>query len=597
MADSDFEPAAENESYKYNFLKGNYAEMRRELATYDWEKLFSGKSVEEMYHILLSILLELIDKYVPKMKRVLKKRQPKWINKEVRDKIKAKERAWKRLKRRKTPRRVEEYRQIRNLTTNIVKQAKKVFIKKLCKDIKVNPKHFWSYIRSKTALKENVFRIRNERGELTSNDQETAEVFNKSFQSVFVIEDRQNVPEPTVNFGGNLLEDIDVNLGTIEKLLKNINVNKAMGPDGLHPRCLNECSKELAMPVRLIVRKSLDTGSVPNIWLIAAVCPIFKKGDKLEPLNYRPVSLTCVLCKICEIVIRQSIVSHMETNELISDSQHGFRERRSTLTNLLVYTEALTEAMDQQIPVDVNYLDCRKAFDTVPHERLLKKLEANGIRGKVLNWIRAFLAGREQYVEIRGSRSRNLNVTSGVPQGSVLGPVLFLIYINDLVDQLECPVLLFADDAKIYKEIVSEESYQAMQRDLERLERWSSQWLLKFNPDKCTTMHLGHRNPKYEYSIDNKNLKETNLEKDLGVHISSDLKPEKHISLIVAKANRMVGLIKRNFGDLDIESCKVLYCSLVRPHLEYAVQCWSPYYRKDINEIEKVQRRMSRLVP
>ena len=122
----------------------------------------------------------------------------------------------------------------------------------------------------------------------------------------------------------------------------------------------------------------------------------------------------------------------------------------------------------------------------------------------------------------------------------------------------KCPVLLFADDVKIYKEIVSAESYQALQRDLEKLDIWSNRGLLKFNPEKCTTMHLGHRNPKYVYQLDNEDLKETSLEKDLGVHISSDLKPEKHISSIASKGNKMVGLFKRNFGDLDIESCKTL---------------------------------------
>ena len=597
MIECDYMQEEEYETYKYNFHKGNYTEIRRELTSYDWILLFEGKTVEEMYRILLTILLELIEKYVPKIKCVQRKRQPKWITREVRDKIRAKERAWKRLRRRKTPRRVEEYRHLRNMTTSVVRQAKKAFIKALCKDIKINPKHFWSFIRSRTTIKDKVLRIRNERGELTKDDKETAEVFNKSFQGVFVTEDKDNVPRLTVNYDGEILQDIEIDIEKVENLLSNININKAMGPDGLHPRCLKECRKELALPVFLIVRRSLDTGAVPILWKIAAVCPIFKKGDKLDPLNYRPVSLTCVLCKICEIIIRERIMKHLEEKELITDSQHGFREKRSTLTNLLIYMEALTDAMDQQIPVDINYLDCRKAFDTVPHERLLRKLEANGIRGKILEWIRAFLSGREQYVEIRGNKSNNLSVTSGVPQGSVLGPVLFLVYINDLVDKLECPVLLFADDAKIYKEIVSVESYQAMQRDLERLEEWSNKWLLKFNPEKCTTMHIGHRNPKYVYQIDNNELRDSSLEKDLGVNVSDDLKPAKHISIVAAKGNRMVGLIKRNFGDLDIESCKTLYCSLVRPHLEYAVQSWAPYYKKDINELEKVQRRMTRLVP
>ena len=287
----------------------------------------------------------------------------------------------------------------------------------------------------------------------------------------------------------------------------------------------------------------------------------------------------------------------MEDNNLITESQHGFRYKRSTLTNLLVYMEIVTTAMDQQIPVDVNYLDCQKAFDTVPHARLLKKLEAYGVKGKILGWIKAFLTGREQYVEIRGTKSNKMKVTSGVPQGSVLGPVLFLVYINDLVTDLECPTLLFADDAKILKEIKTDEDIQAMQRDLVRLQEWSKKWLLDFNAEKCVTMHMGHRNPGYVYNLNGKPLEESVLEKDLGVHVSSDLKPAGHVGVAAAKGNRMVGLIRRNFPDLDMGSGRVLYCSLVRPHLEYAVQSWSPYFQRDVDIIEKVQRRATRLVP
>ena len=284
-------------------------------------------------------------------------------------------------------------------------------------------------------------------------------------------------------------------------------------------------------------------------------------------------------------------------NRLLSDKQHGFRQKRSTLTNLLQYMEILTEAMDQQIPVDINYMDCRKAFDTVPHRRLLKKLFAYGVRGEVLAWIRDFLSHRQQIVEVRGEVSEKLAVTSGVPQGSVLGPVLLLIYINDLVEQLECPSLLFADDAKVFVKIMSEEDIKAMERDLKRLEHWSRLWLLEFNPDKCSTMHMGHRNPKVTYTLYGQELKTSKVEKDLGVLVSDDLKPGKHIGGVVARANRMVGLIRRTFSYIDKEMCRTLYCTLVRPHLEYAVQSWSPFYRKDINELEKVQRRMTKLVP
>lgn len=596
LLDTDLDDVDGAQQLRYNFHKANYAEIRRELEEVNWNELFRNKEVEEMYQILVNILCDLIDKYVPKIVCNLARKKHKWMTSEVRNKIKEKEKAWKRLRARKTTRRAEEYKRIRNATTCMIRQAKKAFVKKLCKDIKVNPKHFWSYVRDRTTLKEKVLRVRNGNGVTTQSDLETANVMNSAFQSVFINEDDE-IPEFDVGYRGPGIENVEFDLDTVKELLKKTNGNKAKGPDGIHPRLLRECSSELAVPVSLIIRKSLDLGLVPALWLLGSLCPIYKKGDILDPLNYRPVSLTSVICKLCEKLVRKVVVEHLEENKLIYDGQHGFRGRRSTLTNLLTYMETLTAAVDNQIPVDVNYLDCRKAFDTVPHKRLLAKLEAYGIRGKILEWIKAFLTGREQYVEIRGTKSDKLGVTSGVPQGSVLGPVLFLIYINDLVSDLECPVLLFADDAKIFKEIRSQEDIEAMQRDLKRLETWSVKWLLNFNADKCVTMHIGHRNPHVDYALNRTQLKESTTEKDLGVHVSADLKPSHHVNIAAAKGNRMVGLIKRHFPEMDLDTCHTLYCALVRPHLEYAVQSWSPYYRKDIIELEKVQRRMTKLVP
>ena len=247
--------------------------------------------------------------------------------------------------------------------------------------------------------------------------------------------------------------------------------------------------------------------------------------------------------------------------------------------------------------MDINYLDCKKAFDTVPHARLLKKLESYGVRGNILQWIRSFLSGREQYVEIRGTKSDRLRVTSGVPQGSVLGPVLFLVYINDLVNEMECSALLFADNAKIYKSISSEDDIEAMQRDIKRLEVWSKKWLLDFNIDKCITLHVGHRNPNFDYEMNGQKLARQDVVRDLGIHMSCDLKPVHNVDKAAAEGNQMVGLIRRNFPYIDLDTCRTLYCSIVRPHLEYAIQSWCPYFQKDISELEKVQRRMTRLVP
>ena len=214
---------------------------------------------------------------------------------------------------------------------------------------------------------------------------------------------------------------------------------------------LRKCSQSLAKPLSIIFNKSLQTGDVPAAWREANVSPLYKKGDKTNPLNYRPVSLTSTVGKVLETIIRDELVKHATENTIIKIQQHGFMKKKSTLTNLLEYLEVLTKAKNLRVPVDINYLDCKKAFDTVPHRRLILKLGDLGVQGNILKWIEGFLKNRRQRVSIRGSVSDWLPVNSGVPQGSVLGPVLFFFYINNLVDGLECAVLLFADDARYSK--------------------------------------------------------------------------------------------------------------------------------------------------
>ena len=383
----------------------------------------------------------------------------------------------------------------------------------------------------------------------------------------------------------------------VMKILNKLDVNKSAGPDGITTRLLKTCKEALVKPLTIIFKRSLETGIVPIAWKEANVSPLFKKGVKTNPLNYRPVSLTSVVGKIFETLIRDALVSHATENAIIKIQQHGFMKKKSTLTNLLEYLEALTKANDKHIPVDINYLDCRKAFDTVPHLRLIEKLKTLGVQGNIIEWITNFLLNRRQRVSIRGSISEWLPVDSGVPQGSVLGPILFLFYINDLVEGLECPILLFADDAKIYKEIKSQDDIDMLTRDMLKIENWSKKWLLTFNEEKCATMHVGKQNQKENYVLNNKILNKTVLEKDLGVFVSCDLKPSQHVAKVAAKANKIIGLVKKNFDYLDADTIMSIHCTIIRPILEYAVQSWCPYLAKDIDELEKIQHRITKLVP
>ena len=229
-------------------------------------------------------------------------------------------------------------------------------------------------------------------------------------------------------------------------------------------------------------------------------------------------------------LIREEIVKHLEENDIITNKQHGFRKNRSCLTNLLEYIDDLVNAVDEKDWVDINYLDCEKAFDRVPHKRLIVKLRSVGISGRILEWVEKFLKDRRQRVRIRDSESSWLPVHSGVPQGSVLGPILFILYINDIIQDLESGISLFADDAKVYRRIATTEDVESLQRDMDRLSEWSRKWLLSFNVAKCKTMHIGHNNPRNDYQLQEATLEKSDLEKDLGVFVSCDLKPSAHVS-------------------------------------------------------------------
>ena len=266
------------------------------------------------------------------------------------------------------------------------------------------------------------------------------------------------------------------------------------------------------------------------------------------------------------------------------DTQHGFVPGRSCTTQLLVRLELWTDWLDKG---DVIYLDFKKAFDSVPHIRLLQKLKAYGVEGDLLNWIQHFLMGRKQRVSVNGILSDWVIVLSGIPQGSVLGPILFVIFINDLPDMVKSTAKIFADDTKIFNRILNRDDHQQLQANLNYLVKWSEEWQLGFNESKCKVLHLGTNNPRLEYQMNSVTLMTDTAEKDLGVTIDNKLKFHRHISNAVNIASRMLGLVKATFTCLDEITVPRLFTAMVRPHLEYGNVIWSPHYLTDSKEIEK----------
>ena len=420
----------------------------------------------------------------------------------------------------------------------------------------------------------------------------------RQFASVFTCEPDIDIPI--------LDQKNDTSISTIfvtekmvrEEILK-LNVNKSCGPDNVHPRLLLELVDSLSKPIALLLQRTMEEGDIPTEWKSASISPIFKKGAKNNAENYRPISLTSIVCKIMESFIKDTVMTHLISENLLSAKQFGFISGRSTVTQLLKYLDKCIETIVNGGVVDTIYLDFQKAFDTVPHRRLIGILESYGINGDILTWIKAFLIGRTQVVRVNGSESESAPVLSGIPQGSVLGPLLFVIYINDLPDVINSDSLLFADDTKVFRKITSKEDALRLQSDIDSLQLWSNKWLLRFHPDKCHVLTLGKfENIRYtkRYNMSNHELEHVFEEKDLGVIFDSELKFEEHISAKVKKANAMVGLIRRTFSFLDCKLFRKLYTTFVRPHLEYAQAVWSPHLKKYINTIENVQSRATKLV-
>jgi len=600
----------EEKQERYKFFGADYDVVRSRLKEKELENKVKGLGVNESWETLARCLKEVVEETIPRVRNMVKRRP--WVTREVQKRRRRKQKAWKKYNRIKEGRDLddqsmqsqidilhEKYVKKRNESNTTNKKAVQDYERKLAENVKKDSKSFYKYVRSRQKRRDRVGPIKNDKGVLIMEDEQTAEELNRYFGTVFSKEHELNIPEARKMFHGEEEQRLRTVTFTKEKVteeLEKLRTDKSPGTDAMHPKFLKEVREELGGILSNIMEQSMKTGEIPQEWRDALIVPIFKKGNRNEASNYRPVSLTSIVCKVMERIIKDQMMEHYEKCRVILSSQHGFTKGRSCLTNLLDFFEEMYKKMDEGKAVDIIYLDFAKAFDKVPHKRLGKKLEASGIGGNLLKWLENWLRDRRQKVGIRGKYSKWRRVESGVPQGSVLGPLLFVVFINDIDSEIVSKISKFADDTKMGRGVDTEEEADVLRKDIEGLHRWAEKWQMKFNKEKCSVMHMGKDNKRFQYEMGGIVLRTTEEERDLGVIVNSSAKPSRQCAEAAGKANKVLGMIKRTIISREKEIMLELYKTLVRPHLEYCVQVWCPYLRQDVEKLEKVQRRATKMI-
>ena len=580
----------------------NWESVSDAIAEVDWQSEFNGLSAADMMDKFLNVITSIVKKLVPLRKPKSEQTSPK-IPRHRRN-----------LMRRRT--RLEAA--YNAATRPASKLATKDKLMKIEKDlqasykaqelkeeseaigrIKTNSKFFFSYANKKSKLKTAIGPLMNAAKVLVSGPKKMAEMLSQQYQSVFSQPKHPSTPPhqlfPDEEESISTLQDFDLTPKDLEDAMGDLSSSSAAGPDGIPAILLKMCKKALSLPLVEIWRKSLDDGTVPAICKTANIVPIHKGKSRAVPANYRPVALTSQLIKVFEKVVRRKVAVHLERQGHFNPTQHGFRSGRSCLSQLLCHFDKVTSLLEKGMGVDVIYLDFAKAFDKVDIGVVLRKLHSLGIRGKLGRWLTAFLTGRDQAVVINGKRSQAQPVISGVPQGSVLGPLIFLVLIGDIdKDVLHSFLSSFADDTRIGRGVESEDEARLLQSDLEAVFRWATENNMQFNSDKFEVVRYRSKKSadvQFEYASNNGQvIMEKKMLTDLGVTMSCDASFNQHVLSICSKVKKKAGWALRTFMTRDKLPMLTIWKTLVIPHHDYCSQLWCPVKTGLTQSLELLQR-------
>ena len=574
-----------------NFYLGDYEKINALLNDIRWNDEFKGKNIDGCVEFFNCTLNRIIDEHIPLLDN--KGTQfPPWFNRDLIDLIITKKAAHCKWKCSDDDIDKIEFKRLRSKCVYLSRKLYREYIENINSELRYNSKPFWKLVNS---TRKNPNKLPNEMyfDNLKSNNlQESANLFSEFFSSVYTKSDSSDL-----NFlSHDDTEPFSLSLLQVHTTFLEFESSVNAGPDSIPQFFISSCWDSLKHVILFLFNISLSTGCFPSQWKLAHLVPIFKKGDKNNVENYRPISILSFLSKLFESVVSKYLVDSVLVK--LIDQQHGFFPGRSIVTNLLLFNHNIVNSLNRNAQLDSIYIDFEKAFDSVDHSLLLNKLISLDLPSRLIKWFHSYLSDREQSVKCEGFFSDSFHASSGVPQGSPLGPLLFIIFINDISSSFQhSMILLYADDLKVFSEVSCLNDAINLQKDLDNLMAWARSNKLRINLNKCSVMSFSRKlNPiSFEYELGSKQVIRVNECSDLGILYTSSFDFSAHVISTVTKASKVLGFIYRTTKFFfNSDSLSLLYNSLVVPILSYGSVIWSPYTDCNINLLESLHHKVLR---
>ena len=569
----------------WHYDKADFVAIRKSIELFKWhEHLGKIACPNEQVKLLNEVLLNIYSNFIPNQVKTVRPRQAPWITHVVRKFLRKKSHAYRNFVKNGRPEnKLEGIQQMISDGAIMIQKAKQNYLRRVGHTL-ANPgtssKHYWSLINSVL----NKAKVPNippllENGSFVTDFSAKAQLFNDHFiRQCTEINTGSVAPQHDTSASSSQINDVTISEEQILNIIRSLNPNKAHGWDEISIRMIKLSDASLVTPLKIIFMNCLKRGIFPEVWKCANVVPVHKKNEKNLKVNYRPISLLPIFGKVLEKLVYDSLYSHLVSCAFLDPNQSGFRPGDSSITQLISITHSIYKAFDCNPPLDVRsvYLDISKAFDRVWHVGLIYKLKRCGVSGKLLSLIQSFLQNRKQRTVLNGQCSTWGNILAGVPQGSILGPLLFLVYINDLTANLKCNVKLFADDTSLFT-IVNEPNVasEELNHDLALISQWAHDWRMSFNPDpqkQAIELLFSKKRHQADHPVilfNNMPVKKVGEHKHLGIILDSKLSFSSHIKSAISKTRKGIGLLKYLSQYLSRHTLSNLYKLYVRPHLDY----------------------------